>query len=107
MENTTTIIPFDPADLLSESRTQLALLKDAAASGNAHYLATAIGAVIRARGGLSQLERSTRIKRQTLHKAFGDSGNPTLTTLLAVLPQLGLNLDFTEREPEEQEAAHA
>lgn len=107
----TKIIPFDAAEYLQDRRTQIALLKDAIASGNAQYLANAIGAVVRARGGFSQLERETGIKRQTLNKSFGPSGNPTLETILAVLPKLGLDLDFRERpdsgEAEPREAAHA
>lgn len=100
--STLEIRPFDAAHYLHDPESQLELLRNAAASGNARYLANAIGAVARARGGLSALERSTGIKRQTLNKAFGANGNPTLETILTVLPALGVSLDFTERAPDEQ-----
>jgi probable addiction module antidote protein len=89
---------FDAADYLGRESSQIYLLRDAVESGNAHYLATAIGAVARARG-LSQLARETGIKRQTLNKSFGPHGNPTLETLMAVLPALGLEIDFRIKEP--------
>jgi probable addiction module antidote protein len=89
---------FDAADYLGRESSQIHLLRDAVESGNAHYLATAIGAVARARG-LSQLARETGIKRQTLNKSFGPQGNPTLETLMAVLPVLGLEIDFRFKKP--------
>jgi probable addiction module antidote protein len=92
---------FDAADYLGRESSQIHLLRDAVESGNAHYLATAIGAVARARG-LSQLARETGIKRQTLNKSFGPQGNPTLETLMAVLPALGLEIDFRFKEPSQQ-----
>jgi probable addiction module antidote protein len=107
----TEIIPFDAAEYLQNRRTQIALLRDAITSGDAHYLANAIGAVARASGGFTQLEKKTGIKRQTLNKSFGPAGNPTLETMLAVLPKLGLDLDFRERadvpEAERRKAARA
>ncbi|MFN3946183.1 MAG: addiction module antidote protein [Allosphingosinicella sp.] len=97
---------FDAADYLGRESSQIYLLRDAAASGNANYLATAIGVVARARG-LSQLARETGIKRQTLNKSLGPQGNPTLETLMAVLPALGLEIDFRFKEPQQRELLEA
>ena len=83
--------PFDPAEFLS-GEGQTYLLDDAIASGDGAYLAHAIGTIARAKGGLLSLERRTGIKRQTLAKSLGKSGNPTLETLLPVLQALGLQL---------------
>ena len=57
-----------------------------------------IGAVARARG-LTNLERATGIKRQTLNKSFSLKGNPTLETLLTVLGALGLRLEIVADRP--------
>ena len=86
--------PFDPAEFLSDEG-QTYLLDDAIASGDAAYVAHAIGTVARAKGGLLNLERRTGIKRQTLAKSFGETGNPTLETLLPVLKALGLKLSIS------------
>ncbi|MEA3012844.1 MAG: hypothetical protein QOD42_1389 [Sphingomonadales bacterium] len=91
--------PFDPADYLEEESSQQYLLRDALASGHPGYIADAIGAVARARG-LSNLERETGIKRQTLNKSFSLKGNPTLETLLPVLGALGLRLEIVADRPE-------
>ena len=101
-----TFSPFDPADYLERESSQIYLLRDALASGHPGYIADAIGAVARARG-LSNLERETGIKRQTLNKSLSLKGNPTLETLLTVLGALGLRLEIvadrvegsTEPEP--------
>ena len=93
--------PFDAAKYLDDDESQLYLLDDAIESGDAHYIAHAIGTIARAKGGLSHLERLTHIKRQTLNKSLGKNGNPTLVTLLSVLDALGLRLrieSVSERE---------
>jgi probable addiction module antidote protein len=82
----------DTATLFRSDEDQVHLIRDALASGNAHYIAHAIGVVARARG-LSEMERETGIKRQTLHKALSTNGNPTLETILPVLKALKLQLD--------------
>jgi len=93
----TKIRRVDTATLFQTDEDQVHLIRDALASGDAHYIAHAIGVVARARG-LSDLERETGIKRQTLHKALSKKGNPTLETLLPILKALNLQLDV--REPE-------
>lgn len=92
------VTAFDPADYLERESSQLYLLRDALASGHPGYIADAIGAVARARG-LSNLERATGIKRQTLNKSLSLKGNPTLETLVTVLGALGLRLEIVEDRP--------
>jgi len=88
----TKIRPVDTSTLFQTDEDQVHLIRDALASGDAHYIAHAIGVVARARG-LSELERETGMKRQTLHKALSEKGNPTLETILPVLKALNLQLD--------------
>ena len=83
---------FDAAEYLNDEESQTFLLNDAIESGDAAYVAHALGVIARARGGLLLLERRTGIKRQTLNKSFGPNGNPTLGTLLPVLRALGLRM---------------
>lgn len=93
--------PFDAAKYLDDEESQLDLLNDAIESGDAGYIAHALGTIARAKGGLTHLERLTGIKRQTLNKSLGKGGNPTLETLLPVLNALGLRLrieSVSERE---------
>ena len=85
----------DTSTLFQTDEEQIHLIRDALDSGDAHFIAHAIGVVARARG-LSKMERETGIKRQTLNKALSTKGNPTLETLLPVLSALNLRLDVRE-----------
>lgn len=98
--------PFDAAKYLDDDESQRHLLNDAMESGDARYIAHALGTIARAKGGLTHLERLTGIKRQTLNKSLGKSGNPTLETLLPVLKALGLRLRI-EAAPDERELEEA
>jgi probable addiction module antidote protein len=59
-------------------------------------IAAAIGDIARARG-MSDLARETGVTRNTLYKAFGEGGNPTLTTLASVMKALGYKLSVSPR----------
>jgi len=96
--------PFDAADYLQRESSQTSLLRDALASGHPAYIANAVGAVARARG-LTNLERATGIKRQTLNKSLSLKGNPTLETLVTVLGALGLRLEVVEKRAKRPTAA--
>lgn len=93
--------PFDAAEYLHDEASQRAFLDEAADSDDPSFIARAIGVVARAKGGMLHLERLTGIKRQTLTKSFGPDGNPTLSTLIAVLKALHIRVRF-EHVPEEE-----
>lgn len=50
-----------------------------------------------AQGGMAELSENSGINREALYRALGPSGNPTLTTLIAVLNALGFRLCVTNR----------
>ena len=83
--------PFDPADWLGDDDDQIELMRDAFASGDALYIANAIGTVARARN-VSQLARDVGMTRAGLYKAFSAEGDPKLSTLLGVIDALGFRL---------------
>lgn len=87
----TATLPFDPADFLADPEAQAELLADALASGEAGYVANALGIIARARG-MSELARETGLNRQSLYTALTDGANPTLDTLLRVAKAVGLEL---------------
>jgi probable addiction module antidote protein len=99
--------PFDAAEYLHDEASQRALLDEAAASNDPSFLASAIGVVARAKGGMLHLERLTGIKRQTLTKSFGQDGNPTLSTLMAVLNALHIRVRFEHVPKDEEELTPA
>lgn len=44
--------------------------------------------------GWSETARRSGCDRVTLHRAFGPRGNPKLSTIVAVLPVVGLNISL-------------
>lgn len=84
----TKTIPFDAAEHLRSPEDQAELLNDAFESGNAAYIANALGIVARARG-ISEVARGAGVTREAL---FSDKGDPKLTTLLGVLKTLDIKL---------------
>ena len=84
---------FDLAEHLDTPESQQELLADAAAKGNARYIAAALGAVARARG-MTHVAREAGVTREALYRALSEDGDPRLSTLLGVAKALGLTLSF-------------
>lgn len=83
--------PFDPARYLTRPEAQEELLNDALASGDAGYVAHALGVIARARG-MSDVAREAGVTREALYRALSEDGDPRLTTLLGVARALGVRL---------------
>ena len=85
---------FDAAEILDDPASQAELLADAFESGNATYIAQALGVVARARG-MSEIAREAGVTREALYKALSERGDPKLSTLLGVARALGVKLSAT------------
>jgi len=86
---------YDAAEFLTDDETISAYLTDALESDDPRYIAKALGAVARARGGIAQLARDTGIAREALYRALSETGNPELGTVLKVVHALGVRLSAT------------
>lgn len=84
-------IAFDAAEHLRSRRAQVELLTDALETGDAGYIATALGVIARARG-MSEVARGAGVTREALYKALNEGGDPRLTTVMGVLRTLGFKL---------------
>ena len=82
---------YDPATALDSPEAIEVFMADAFETGDASYIAKALGVVARAKG-MSQIARETGLSREQLYRSFSDVGNPTLKTTLAVLQVLGLDI---------------
>lgn len=89
--------PFDAAKYLDTPEAQAEFLRDAMETGNAGYIAHALGVLVRARG-MSQIAREAGLSREALYKALSPNGNPTLSTLLSVMQALHFRLDAVPAE---------
>jgi len=82
---------FDPAEDLDSQEAIAAFMDEAFKTGDAGYIAHAVGIVARAKG-MSQIAAETGLSREQLYKSFSGNGNPTLKTTLAVMKALGAEL---------------
>jgi probable addiction module antidote protein len=89
-------LPFDAAKYLATPQSQAELIADALESGDAAYIAAALGVVARARG-MAEVAREAGVTRASLYKALSENGDPQLTTLLGVMKALGLKLTVAAR----------
>lgn len=85
------IYDYDPAQALDGPEAIAVFLADALETGDAAYIAKAMGVVARAKG-MTELARETGLAREQLYKSFSANGNPTLKSTLAVLRALGVDL---------------
>ncbi len=83
--------PFDAAQYLTSPESQAELIADAFETGDATYIATALGTIARARG-MTKVAKEAGVTREALYKALATGGGPRLTTLLGVMKALGVKL---------------
>jgi probable addiction module antidote protein len=86
---------FDPADYLDTPASQTELLADAVESGDAKYIAVALGTIARARG-MTKVAQDAGVTREALYRALSKDGDPRLSTLLGVAKALGLKMTFSD-----------
>lgn len=82
---------FDPAEALASDAAIASFMGDAFESGDAGYIAHALGVIARAKG-MAQIAGQTGLSREQLYRSFSAHGNPTLKTTLAVMKALGIEL---------------
>ena len=51
--------------------------------------------VVEAHGGVAELAKKTNLNRESLYRMLSNQGNPQLSSLSAILEQLGLSLSFS------------
>jgi probable addiction module antidote protein len=89
---------FDIAEYMTAKDAQLELLNDAFASGDAAYVAHALGIVARAKG-MTEVSRKAGVTREALYRSLSEDGDPRLTTLLGVANALGFTFALKPATP--------
>lgn len=90
----TETIPFDASEFFADAEAQAALLTDAFESGDAAYIANALGIIAKAKG-MTRVAREAGVTREALYKALSERGDPKFSTILGVARALGLKLTVT------------
>lgn len=66
--------------------------------GDTEHLMLALRNVTEARGGVPELARQVKMGKTSLYKALSEKGNPTLSTVGAILHGLGYRLALAPNE---------
>ena len=66
--------PFDAAEYFDDAESQAELLADAFETGDATYIAHALGVIARARG-MTAVAKDAGVTREALYKALGGGWN--------------------------------
>jgi len=82
---------YDPAEDLTSDQAVADFMAGAFETNDPGFIAHALGIVARAKG-MTQIARQTGLSREQLYRSFSDNGNPTLSTTLAVMNALGIEL---------------
>ena len=82
---------YDPAVALDSPETIAVFMADALETGDAAYIAKALGVVARAKG-MTEIARETGLSREQLYRSFSEQGNPTLKTMLLVMKAIGVEM---------------
>ena len=85
------IYDYDPAQALDGPEAIAVFIADALDTGDAAYIAKAMGVVARAKG-MTELAAKAGLSRESLYRALSEDGNPRLDTLMKVLGALGVKL---------------
>ncbi len=83
--------PYDSAEYLDTAEAVVAYIDEAFQTGDAAFIAHALGVAARARG-MTQIAKAAGLSRESLYRALGDNGNPEFSTVLRVAKALGLRL---------------
>lgn len=82
---------YDPAKSLTNAEGIAYFVNDAFETGDPSYIVTSIGIAIRARG-IVDVSTQTGLSSDELSQAFGEKGEPSLKTTLAVLKAIGIKI---------------
>jgi probable addiction module antidote protein len=82
---------YDPSEDLDSEEAIAVFISGAFRTGDAPYIAHALGVVSRAKG-IAQIARETGLSREQLYRSLGERGNPTLRTTMVILRALGLEI---------------
>ena len=83
--------PFDPAEALDSKEAIEFFLADAFETGDAEFIAIALGVAARA-DGLDKLAAQTGLSPEALTTALSEPANVTIKTMFSVMKAIGIGL---------------
>jgi probable addiction module antidote protein len=92
-----TVSDWDTAEFLETKEDVVAYLDAALAENDTKYLLKAIGNVARSKG-MAQIARELKLNREGLYESLSPKGNPSFTTVVKVLNNLGFQLSIQQKK---------
>jgi probable addiction module antidote protein len=91
-----TVSDWDPAEIIETKEDVIAFLQGALEENDPEFLLRTIGHIARSKG-MAQLARELNLNRKGLYKSFSEKGNPSFTTVVKVLDNLGFRLKVEQK----------
>lgn len=90
-------VPYRATDYLGTPEDITEYLNAAMEDGDERVLLMALRNVVDAMGGMTRLARDTGLSRENLYRVLSEKGNPRLSSLVAVLHCMDLELAVKPR----------
>jgi len=96
--------PYYTDEYLETEEDIAYFMAEAFNTGDASFIAHALGIVARAKG-MTQIAKETGLPREQLYRSLSEEGNPTLRNTLAVMKALGVGITTKVEEKHQTQAA--
>ena len=97
------VLCYDPAGSLTTPEAIEYFVRDAMEDPDASHIACALGIAARAKG-MTKVASDTGLAREALYRSFGEGGNPSLKSTIAVLKSPGFGLTIRRLDAAGEEA---
>jgi probable addiction module antidote protein len=95
---------WDAAEFLDNEELIAGYLEDAFASGDLRIINKTVSNVVRARN-MTKLAKDIGVNRESLYKSLSEDGNPSFSTMLKIVDNLGLRLITIAKDPANEDFA--
>ena len=89
---------WDMADHINTKEEAAAYLEAALEENDTETLLDVIGAIARSKG-MAQIAKDLNLARESLYRSLSPDGNPSFTTIVKVLDNLGFQLSVKQKIP--------
>jgi len=93
-----TVSDWNLADEIETREDVIGILEAALEEGDTEFLFKVIGDIARSKG-MAQLARELNLNRENLYRSLSLEGNPSFTTIVKVLDNLGFQLSIKQKVP--------
>jgi probable addiction module antidote protein len=97
MANKARSVKYSPTDYLKTKEDMVEYLNAAIEDGNERVLLMALRNVVDSLGGMTRLAKETGLTRESLYRTLSEKGNPRLSSLVAMLHYMDLELAVRPR----------